>query len=187
LAAAYANPARGYHDLRHLQEVLAHSTDLFEAVEAGPRSPHRTPVLLAAWFHDAVYTGREDDEERSAQLAEDRLPAAGVEAPTIHEVARLVRLTRDHRPVDGDLAGGVLCDADLAVLAAGPERYAEYVAGVRREYAHVADDDFRRGRAAVLQDLLDKRSLFHTAPARARWEDAARANVVRELEQLREP
>ncbi|HET6698453.1 MAG TPA: hypothetical protein VFG88_05140 [Nocardioidaceae bacterium] len=185
LTAAYADPTRGYHDVRHLQEVLAHSTDLLETIEADQRSQHRTPVLLAAWFHDAVYTGREDDEERSAQLAEARLPLVGVDAPTTHEVARLVRLTRMHRPADGDLAGGLLCDADLAVLAADSQRYAEYVAGVRREYAHVAEDDFRRGRAAVLQDLLDKPTLFHTAPARARWEDAARANLARELEQLR--
>jgi predicted metal-dependent HD superfamily phosphohydrolase len=52
---------------------------------------------------------------------------------------------------------------------------------VRREYAHVADDDFRAGRAAVLGDLLAKPHLFHTAHGRAAWEAPARANVTREL------
>ena len=61
------------------------------------------------------------------------------------------------------------------------DRYAEYVAAVRREYAHVPDRAFREGRAAILRDLLAKPHLFHTAYAREHWEDAARANVQREL------
>jgi predicted metal-dependent HD superfamily phosphohydrolase len=61
------------------------------------------------------------------------------------------------------------------------------VAGVRAEYAHVADADFRRGRAAVLRDLLAKPTLFHTAAARALWEERARANVAGELASLECP
>ena len=70
--------------------------------------------------------------------------------PAADEVARLVRLTERHLPADDDANGCVLSDADLAILAATPERYAEYAADVRREYAHVPDDLFRAGRAAVL-------------------------------------
>ena len=97
------------------------------------------------------------------------------------EVARLVLLTERHAPTDDDVNGCVISDADLAILAATPERYAEYAADVRREYAEVPDDLFRHGRAAVLGDLLAKRSLFHTAHAREHWEAPARANVVAEL------
>ena len=46
------------------------------------------------------------------------------------------------------------------------------------------DDDFARGRAAVLRDLLAKDSLFHTAAARELWEDRARGNVSAELARL---
>ena len=48
LLAAYGSPGRSYHDLRHLTEVLDRLDDL------GCDDP---PVLLAAWFHDAVYDG----------------------------------------------------------------------------------------------------------------------------------
>ena len=171
LEEAYRAPGRGYHDRRHLDEVLHHVDELLPAGH-----PDRDVVLLAAWFHDAVYDGRPDDEERSALMAEDLL-----DGPQAGEVARLVRLTADHRPAEGDLAGQVLCDADLAILAASPQRYASYVAGVRAEHAHVPDADFAAGRAAVLRDLLAKPTLFHTAPARRRWEDVARANAEREL------
>ncbi|HEX6149327.1 hypothetical protein [Nocardioides sp.] len=171
LLAAYGSPGRSYHDLRHLSEVLDRLADLGCDDRA---------VLLAAWFHDAVYEGAPDDEERSATWAERTLP--GSIAP---EVARLVRLTRTHRPTGDDPSGQALCDADLAILASSPERYAEYARDVRREYAHVPDDDFARGRAAVLADLLAKPALFQTAHGHELWEAAARANVTAELSRLR--
>jgi predicted metal-dependent HD superfamily phosphohydrolase len=57
---------------------------------------------------------------------------------------------------------------------------------VRREYAHVPDDAFVIGRAAVLRNLLSLPRLFHTPVLRDRWEDAARANLTRELSGLRD-
>jgi predicted metal-dependent HD superfamily phosphohydrolase len=175
LETAYGDPGRGYHDRQHLTEVLQHVDALMPADD-----PAREAVLLAAWFHDAVYDGRADDEERSARLAEDSLSGTPA-ADRATEVGRLVRLTATHRPADDDHAGQVLCDADLAILAADEGRYASYVAGVRAEYAHVPGPAFAAGRAAVLADLLAKPTLFHTAAARDRWEERARANVRREL------
>jgi len=188
LLAAYADPRRGYHDVRHLEEVLDHldvllaEADPVDAVAA--ERVDADAVRLAAWFHDAVYDGEPDDEERSARLAEEELSRAAVGADVVAEVARLVRLTATHDPADGDLAGAVLSDADLAVLAAEPERYAEYVAGVRREYAHVQDEAFRRGRGEVLRGLLAAPTLFRTTSGRRLWEQRARANVEAELAAL---
>ena len=99
-------------------------------------------------------------------------------------MARLVRMTERHRPDRGDRRGELLSDADLAILAAPVDRYAEYVRDVRREYAAVPDADFARGRAAVLADLLGKEPLFHTAAARDLWEERARINVTTELGRL---
>lgn len=183
LLAAYADPRRGYHDLRHLAEVLDHLDVLLaEPSPAESAAVNGDAVRLAAWFHDAVYAGAPDDEERSARLAEEELAAAGVDGAVVAEVARLVRLTATHDPAAGDLAGAMLNDADLAVLAAGPERYAEYVAGVRREYAHVPEADFRRGRAGVLRGLLAASPLFRTATGRRLWEQRARSNIAAELD-----
>ena len=170
LLAAYAEPDRHYHDRRHLAEVLERLAEL---------GCEDDVVVLAAWFHDAVHDGAAGEEERSAAWAERVLPpeVAG-------EVGRLVRVTERHRPEADDERGQLLSDADLAILAAPPERYDGYVRDVRVEYADVPDDDFDRGRAAVLRDLLAKDTLFHTASARERWEDRARANVADELATL---
>ena len=162
----------GYHDLLHLTEVL----DRLDRLAGAGAGFDAVAVALAAWFHDAVYEGADDDEELSAQWAERALPAAYAD-----EVARLVRMTLRHRPADDDPAGCALSDADLGILAADPERYDAYVAGVRVDFAHVAEDDFRAGRAAVLRDLASKPHLFHTAQGRALWEARARANLDREL------
>ena len=175
LVTAYATD-RGYHDTRHLAEVLDRIDELASAGEEfGERA-----VRLAAWFHDAVYDGEAGAEERSAHWALSALAGR----PEADEVARLVRLTEHHRPAADDANGSVLSDSDLAILAAAPQRYAEYVADVRREYAHVPDDLFAAGRSAVLRDLLAKPTLFHTAHAREHWEPAARANVEAELAQV---
>ena len=182
LLAAYAHPERAYHDTRHLTEVLEHVHEL----AAHLPDLDAMAVVLAAWFHDAVYDGHPDAEKRSAAWAAEALDTL-VEPRVVDEVVRLVLLTEHHRPQPDDLNGCTLSDADLAILAAGPERYAEYVAGVRAEYAHVPDDLFARGRGMVLRDLLAKPHLFHTAPAQAAWEDAARANMLAELARLEAP
>ncbi len=179
LAERYREPHRRYHDLRHLQEVLQTVDDLADAaddVEA---------VRWAAWFHDAVYdVHRDDNEERSARLAEQDLAGSGLDHDMVSEVSRLVRLTATHQPEDGDANGAVLCDADLRILAADPWRHAEYVADVRAEYAHVPDAEFRAGRAAVLRALLSSGRLFRTERAYTRWEERARANLAAELRRL---
>ncbi len=176
LLAAYADPARGYHDTTHLSEVLAR----VEELAAAGVSFDRTPVRLAAWFHDSVYDGERDAEERSAAWAEAALPGL-VDDATVAEVTRLIRLTETHRPDDSDRNGCVLSDADLGILAAPDARYASYVAAVRTEYGHLDDATFTAGRRGVLEDLLAKPRLFHTAYAHDRWEQRARANVAAEL------
>jgi predicted metal-dependent HD superfamily phosphohydrolase len=175
LLEAYAG--RGYHDTRHLAEVLDRLDEL-GAADGGGAGPE---VVLAAWFHDAVYDGGADDEERSARLAGSELAGERLDVAT---VVRLVRLTATHAPAPDDRDGALLCDADLAILAAPPARYAEYVAGVRRDHATVPEDVFRAGRAAVLRELLGRDPLFRTEHARRSWEARARANLAAELATL---
>ncbi|MEU5714859.1 hypothetical protein AB0G71_03535 [Streptomyces sp. NPDC020403] len=179
LLARWAEPHRKYHTTVHLTQVLDH-VDTLAAHAADPEL-----VRLAVWFHDAVYRpDRSENEERSAALAERALPEAGVPGAATAEVARLVRLTATHDPAGGDTNGEVLCDADLAILAAGPKEYAAYAAQVREEYGFVPDEAFREGRAAVLRQLLGLPCLFRTPYGAAEWEPRARQNLTTELDLL---
>ncbi|GAA2483755.1 hypothetical protein [Streptomyces gobitricini] len=179
LLARWAEPQRRYHTTDHLLAVL-HRVD-----ELADHADDADAVRLAAWFHDAVYLPeRSTNEERSARLAERALPELGVGTARTAEVARLVRLTVTHDPADGDRNGEVLCDADLAVLAAAPDAYAAYAAAVREEYGFVPDDAFREGRAAVLRQLLGLPCLFRTPHGARAWEERARQNLTTELKLL---
>ncbi len=181
LEGRWGGDGRGYHDLEHLDEVLDRLDELGAAT---------APAVLAAWFHDAVYAGRPGRDERdSAGLARTSLVALGVPPQRAERVAALVLVTADHVPPDGDDEAASLCDADLAVLASDPDRYARYVAGVRREYRHLPGPVFRAGRRQVLRRLLARAvedghpdgALFRTPAASRRWTAAAAANLRAEL------
>ncbi|MFE5946666.1 hypothetical protein [Streptomyces sp. NPDC056480] len=182
LLTRWAEPQRRYHTVDHLRAVLARIDEL---TDQGGEGGELELVRLAAWFHDAVYRpDRSENEERSAVLAEKALAEAGLTPHEVAEVARLVRLTVTHDPAPGDLNGETLCDADLAILATGPDTYRGYTAAVREEYGFVPDDAFRAGRAAVLRQLLGLPRLFRTPYGAAVWEEKARENLERELAEL---
>ncbi|TDW65912.1 hypothetical protein [Kribbella pratensis] len=180
LLARYAEQHRHYHNQRHLTEVLETIDDLAEYADDADT------VRLAAWFHDAIYDPQADpgeNEEVSAQLAELELAAYGVEASRVEEIGRLVRLTAKHDCAPDDRNGAVLCDADLRILSLPQHRYDEYAAGIRQEYAHIADRDFARGRMTFLQGLSDTR-LYVTPRGHEEWERPARENLAREVGSL---
>ncbi|HEY7271519.1 MAG TPA: metal-dependent phosphohydrolase [Actinoplanes sp.] len=181
LLVRWSEPQRRYHDVTHLTAVL----DVVDRYADLAANPDR--VRLAAWLHDAVYDPRAVaglNERDSAVLATDLLTRLGVAADVATDVATLVALTDGHAAADGDPDGSLLCDADLAILAAEPDRYAAYAAAVRDEYAHVPDDAFRSGRARILRALLDLPSIYRLRPLRVAWEGRARANLTAELARL---
>ena len=178
LLGRWSEPQRHYHTVAHLTAVLA-VVDRHAGL-----APHPERVRLAAWMHDAVYDPRalgDANERDSAEFAEGLLTTLGVPAEVAAEVARLVGLTAGHATGAGDPDGELLCDADLAVLAGDDEAYASYTAAIRREYAHVPDEDFRAGRAQVLKALLELPTIYRLEPLRAAWEEQARANLESEL------
>jgi predicted metal-dependent HD superfamily phosphohydrolase len=180
LLARYREPHRAYHNVDHLRHVLtmidelATDQDLFL-------------VRLAAWFHDAVYDIPEREltnEEASARLSIRELSRAGFEQEDMTQVARLVRLTATHVPGARDPEGELLCDADLAILAAEPAAYERYLEQVRAEYSGVPDEQFLAGRLAILVELA-QRPLFRTGKGQS-LTAAAQRNLNREIATISE-
>jgi len=181
LVAAHDEPHRRYHTLEHLAEM-------FRVVSRLSRfAADLKAVQLAVWFHDVVYdpTAR-DNEARSAAWAESELIALGLPADAVAAVQDLILSTAHllNAPTVGGADADVLHDADLAVLGASEIRYDRYAADIRAEYGHVAEMDYRRGRAAVLQHFLDLPTLYRTPLMIDEGEAAARRNLHRELAAL---
>jgi predicted metal-dependent HD superfamily phosphohydrolase len=91
--------------------------------------------------------------------------------------------TADEAIADTDTA--VLLAADLAVLAAEPAAYSDSVRKIRREYAHLDDEQWRSGRRAVIEGFLGRPSIFPPELDLDAWERRARANLTAELAALR--
>jgi predicted metal-dependent HD superfamily phosphohydrolase len=176
LLARWSESHRRHHNVVHLHELL----DAVQTLADDGLRFDREAVELAAWFHDAIYEiGRDDNEDRSAELARELLASS----PLRDEVARLVLAAKTHRAADDDINGAVLSDADLSVLGANSARYRRYADAVREECHTVPDAVFRPARARVLTDLLEG-TIFLTEPGRDRWEAQARRNVTAELAAL---
>jgi predicted metal-dependent HD superfamily phosphohydrolase len=179
---------RHYHGVRHVTWVVRHVEELAAAEPVDDIAA----VVVAAFFHDAVYDPQASDNEvASARLADRELTVLGWDEARRRRVATMVEATATHLAPAIDpgieIDTAVLLDADLAVLGSDPAGYQAYVAGVRSEYAHVSAADWRTGRTQVLRSFLDRPALFATPTGRARWETRARANLAAEVASLRDP
>ena len=183
LLARHREKHRRYHTATHVAWVIRHVDELV----ADHPVDHHDEIVAAAFYHDAVYEPSYPANERaSARLARRDLASIGWDEGAVERVGEMIEAT-EHGAATGELATGdtaVLLDADLAILGADPAGYSAYVAGVRSEYRHVDDDEWRVGRTGVLHGFLHRPAIYRTAPGRDRWEDRARANLTAELAQL---
>lgn len=191
LLQAWEQPHRAYHHSGHLSQML---TDLDRLYAHRTQGSTPLALVLAAWFHDAVYEGAPgEDERRSEQLAnaslEPLVTAGLLDVDELQMVSLLVRATATHElPESADLPAGYeradiqfFLDADMAILAADSARYRRYLRGVRSEYSHLDDEAFRAGRTTFLRSILGRERVFLSEQALKLWEEPARANLQAEL------
>jgi predicted metal-dependent HD superfamily phosphohydrolase len=180
--AAHRTPGRRYHDWTHVTTAVEQLRAL--------RAPASRAQFLAILFHDAVYVaGAEDNERRSADLALEVLTArCTLPRGELRAVERMILATRDHHALAGTLQADeqAMLDADLSILGAPWEEYEVYARGVKEEYVPAATTAgrFRLGRSQFLAGVLQRPHVFLTAEGRRRWDERARANMRRELEEL---
>lgn len=170
----YAEPHRHYHNITHVAQVLK----FLEEVGA-----QKKELYWAAWFHDVVYEpGRRDNEERSANLARDKLREINLPVASIGEILKLILATDGHK-TDSDVAGQFL-DADLSILAGDENEYKLYAENIRKEYSTLDDEVFINGRKQFIESMLARDFVFLSDVFRRKFESKARSNLNKELECL---
>jgi predicted metal-dependent HD superfamily phosphohydrolase len=175
LCAAYAESHRHYHMLEHIQNCLAWLDWSWAKAE------HADEVLLAIWYHDAVYNPlAHDNEAKSAAIARRDLASVAVAEEVIVRIEALVMATREHGSVKGDAA--LLTDIDLSILGAEPPDFERFERDVRSEYASFDAPVYARGRAAVLKKLASRMPMYSTPMLQAELGDQARRNLEAAVE-----
>ena len=186
LSALYKAGDRHYHNLTHIEAMLALAGD-YQALLHDPEA-----VEAAIWFHDAIYDSKaKDNEARSAALAEKKL-AGRTDAGRLGRIGAMILATATHQlPQFDDAAAtrdaSLFLDMDLSILGAAPDAFDAYERAVRREYGWVEEPMWRAGRGAVLNSFLARPHIFHTEEFRRRFEPQARLNMARSLETLQKP
>lgn len=176
LRAAYAEPQRHYHTLEHIEACVA----WLDWTWASAQRPNE--ILLALFYHDAVYDPRAgDNEARSADWARRDLSAAGIASEVSERVAALILATRGHSASASEPDVALLVDIDLAILGAPAHVYEGFERAVRAEYAMFDDAVYALGRAAVLERLASRRPLYTTPLIDAELGDRARGNLARAI------
>lgn len=175
IEACYHEADRYYHTHTHLDHVL---NELF---------PHKSSftnwhtVVFAVAYHDAIYNPlKNNNEEKSAALADNRL--SEIKFPQSERVRcrNFILATKNHLPADEET--NLLTDADLSILGAEPEAYSLYAQQIRREYRMYPDLAYNPGRKKVLQHFLAMPRIYKTDQFYTRYEISARMNLQHELE-----
>ncbi|OKH34509.1 hypothetical protein NIES2101_38900 [Calothrix sp. HK-06] len=182
IATVYECQGRYYHNLKHIKEVLEIIDNLQSKYKIGES------LQFAAWFHDIVYdTQAHNNEEKSAEYARNLLSLLNIPSSTVDKTCRLILTTKHHKPSEDDLESQILLDADLAILGSDPQRYREYMLGIRQEYAWVKENEYNTKRSEVLQKFLQRARIFSTLELYQQLELIARNNITAEIIALESP
>jgi len=180
LLESYSKPYRAYHNIVH----IVHSLREFEQVR--DRADNPKAIEMAIWFHDAIYdTHSTDNEEKSAELAKEKLTQARLPQSFIDRVYQLILVTKYQKiPTEKDFQ--LLADIDFSVLGRSSHEESEEVGkNIREEYGWVPEDIFRERRVAFLEKLLEREHIYLTDYFRGKYEGEARANIKDEISRWR--
>lgn len=176
---AHNMPTRFYHNATHLVHLFSLLGE-FEACFTLPRI-----MAWAVFFHDSVYDTRQsDNEQKSADYARRVMQELGCLQAEADRVYELILATQNHCTACTLPEFHYFLDADLSILGSLPDVYNQYSRAIRQEYAWVPDELYCVGRQKVLQNLLDKSSLYFTKPMQQRYEHQARQNIASEIDFL---
>lgn len=144
----------------------------------------REIIEMAIWFHDTIYdTQRKDNEVKSAEFFRTSATRVGMKKFFIDQVLNLILATK-HTEVPENPTARILCDLDLSILGQSESVFDKYEGQIRQEYDWVPEQEFIKGRVAVLQSLLDRPHIYSTEFFREKYEEQARRNLTRSISQL---
>lgn len=174
----YSGKGRYYHTLQHLDHLLN------QLITVKSEIKDWNVVLFTLYYHDIIYNSRKsDNEEKSAELAEERMKQISVPAEVIELCKKQILATKSHLTAT-DQDTNYFTDIDLSILGQDWNTYSDYYKNVRKEYAVYPDFLYNPGRKKVLQHFLAMDRIFKTDLLYDKFELRARQNMQKEKELL---
>jgi predicted metal-dependent HD superfamily phosphohydrolase len=178
LVMHYSDGKRHYHTLNHLHCLLIQILTYKDAIT------DLDAILFALYYHDAVYDVlRKDNEEKSAELAEERMRSLSVPREKIELSKQHIVATKAHT-LTTNPDTNLFTDADLSILGANWDTYYTYSQQIRQEYSIYPDLLYKPGRKEVLRHFLEMARIFKTDYFFNAYENQARENIEKELSLL---
>jgi len=176
----YIDQNRFYHTMDHIDAMLSGYETHFGDISI--------EEYIAILYHDAIHDTFSDlNEENSAALIEQDYPKyfKTLKRETVDKAKVLVLSTKH-------LGGAIInnpdalriVDLDLMILGRSQDVYDSYVSNTRKEYSVYSDRQWQLGRTKALNHFLAQPRIFQTPEMYQIYEQAARANITRELLEL---
>lgn len=174
----YSTKSRYYHNLPHLE-------NMFEEIEhVKDKIKNFNTISFSIFYHDVIYDATSKlNEEKSADVAKERLEILGVNNDDIQRIYEQILSTKSHQKSE-DEDTNFLLDADLSILGKSSQVYVEYTKQIRKEYSIYLDFLYKPGRKKVLQHFLELESIYKTEFFKNKYETQARENIEFELKSL---
>lgn len=173
----HSSKKRHYHNLSHLENLFT------ELILIKDELNHWDTIQFSIFYHDSIYnTSKNNNEEKSAALAVERLSQIGYPEDKITACKNQILATKHHQFSDSDT--NYFTDADLSILGKSWQAYEEYYKQIRKEYSIYPDFMYNNGRKKVLRHFLNMEPIFKTDYFHKKYENQARINLEKELEIL---
>lgn len=176
----YDGKGRFYHTSNHIYYML----NKFDLLKSDCLD--EVSLLFSIWYHDLIYHSKaKDNEERSAEIAVEKLTNFGLKSLTIQQVNSLILTTKKHYPIVDIPDSKILLDLDLSILGVPPEDYQTYKDNIRKEYAWVPGFLYKKNRKKILLNFLERERLYFTETMFEKYEHQARENIKKEIVELK--
>ncbi|WP_240491676.1 HD domain-containing protein [Flavivirga aquatica] len=115
----YTLKIRHYHNLLHLANMFRQAETLKESIV------DYDTFLLAIWYHDIIYKpSKNNNEEKSALLAKNKLKTLNVEEKALETIQNLIISTQKHEIIlTNNNDNAYLLDIDLSILGSNYDTY----------------------------------------------------------------
>ena len=175
----YSEKHRFYHNLSHIHSLLNNAENFSD------KFVDYDSVRLAIWFHDVVYEPKSlKNEFESALLMREKLTELSFPKEMTKKVEKLILATEKHDAASLDDDGKLFLDLDLGILGAEEGVYEKYTRAIRCEYSFVPEFLYRRSRAKILKNFLNRQIIYFTDEMCKKYETAARRNMANEIKEL---